>query len=230
MEETLSMLKIAWKEGITDIVATPHYRAGRPSASPAEIAEAVRRVQTAAEEENIPIRLYAGNEILYFSELPDYLRDGKVCTLNGSRCVLVEFLPDVQFRSLQNAAEKILTAGYQLILAHAERYYCLTQKQEHLEYLRELGTQIQVNASSVTGKAGGESKRFADGLLKSGQADYVGTDAHSSRRRRPEIAKCSKLIRKKYGWGCALSVLRERAEEELGVGYLRSRKKSEYGG
>lgn len=229
IEESVAMLRTAWKEGITDIVATPHYRAGRPSASPEEIREGVRKLQARADEENIPVRLYPGNEILYFSELPDCLREEKVLTLNGSRSVLVEFLPDVQFRSLRNAAEDILTAGYRMILAHVERYRCLTQDPERPEYLLDIGVQFQINASSVTGQAGGEVKRFVDRLLRAEQVDYIGTDAHSNRRRRPEIAKCGNLLRKKYGWIYAETLLCVRAEEELGIGCVR-RKKSEYGG
>ena len=220
-EESLAMLKIASAEGITDIVATPHFQEGKPSATPEEIAESVRTVQAAAEKHGIPVRLYPGNEILYFNGLPQCLREGRVCTLNRSQYVLIEFLPNVQFRNMQNAAENILTAGYIPVLAHAERYMCLVQNREYLEFFRDIGVRIQMNAGSMIGRSGSEVRHFVREILKTGLVDYIGTDAHGSRHRRPEIAKCEETLIKKYGQIYAEAILRDNAAETLGIAYLR---------
>ncbi len=216
MEETLSMLRIAAGEGITDIVATPHFYAGGRSAAPETVMRALETTRAAAEKEDIPIRLYPGNEIFYFSGLPEYIREGCVCTLNRSAYVLIEFPPSVLFRTVQNAMDAVMGEGFLPILAHAERYECLLKDFRRVENLREMGVRIQVNAGSVTGKSGHAAARFVHRLLKEEMADHVGTDAHRSDHRTPGLARCSQILIKKYGSVYADMLLRGNAGDIIG--------------
>lgn len=215
IQESLSMLRIAAAEGITDMIATPHFRAGGHSAPPERVLNALWEVQDAAAEQGIPIRLYPGNEIRYFDGLPQCLLERQALTLNRSQYVLVEFSPSDMFRTLHNGLGSILDAGYQPVLAHAERYECLRKDISNVEFLSGMGVQIQVNASAVTGKNGAAAKRYVHQLLGKGLVDYVGTDAHGSRDRTPEAAGCAALLGKRYGISCADALLRGNAERIL---------------
>lgn len=215
MAEALAMLRIAAKEGISDMIATPHYRAGRFTASPEEAMERLWRVQEAADAEQIPVRLHPGSEIYWSQDMLPRLRRGRLSTLGASDSVLVEFSPSVLFQTLQNAMDRIMAAGFRPILAHAERYECLLKDAEGAFLLHDMGAGIQVNASTVTGKNGAAAKKFAHRLLKEGAVDYIGTDAHGAAHRRPEMAKCRAVILKKYGEACAYQILRGSAERLL---------------
>jgi protein-tyrosine phosphatase len=207
----LEMLRIAVTQRITKIIVTPHFRLDKRSAAPESIYHAVQEVQEAASAANIPIKLYPGNEVTYFEELPSFLHDKRVCTMNETHYVLIEFSPYVLLRNLQNAMDKILTHGYLPILAHAERYECLIKEHKHCVVLHEMGVQIQLNADSVTGTNGGTLKRLTHRLLHEGVVDYIATDAHSAKHRSPMLAHCQELLIKKFGDSYARQLLWENA-------------------
>lgn len=217
ISETVAMLKIAASEGVSDMVVTPHFRPGRFTASPEKVMETLWKVQKAAEREQISIRLYPGNEVYYFDDMAEYLKQQKLCTLNGSACVLIEFSPSAMLRTIQNAADKLLNEGYRPILAHVERYESLQANAEDAVFLHEMGMQLQVNASTVMGKAGTASKRFVYRLLDENAVDYIGSDAHGSRHRTPEIARCRDAIIKRYGYEYAQRLMRSNALEMIGL-------------
>lgn len=217
MEETLRMLRIAAAEGIAEMIVTPHFNSSGRSASPELVQNTLQRVRGAAEREGLPIRLFPGNEVNYFNDLPTFLEEGRVLTMNGTRHVLIEFLPSVMFRTLQNAMEAVLGVGYKPILAHAERYNCILEDSEQVAFLWDMGVQIQVNASSIVGKSGGNVKRFVHELLDEDLVDYVGTDAHGSEHRTPQIAKCRDQLLKKYRQSYVERILRENARAAFGL-------------
>lgn len=217
MAETLAMLRIAAGEGISDMIVTPHYRAGRFTASPVKTLEKLRQVQEAAAAHRIPVRLHPGNEIYWFEDMPILLKQHGLCTLGRSSCVLIEFSPSAMFQTIQNAMDRTMGEGYRPILAHAERYGCLLRDVESAGFLHDMGVGIQINASTVTGKNGAEAKRFAHRLLKETVVDYIGTDAHGAAHRTPEIARCREIILKKYGGAYAYQIMRGNAEDLLKI-------------
>ena len=89
-EETNEMLRRAYEQGITHIIATPHYVSGQDTHSLREMVKKLRETAFSISE-NMMVDL--GQEVQYFEELPSFLEQGKVLTLSGSRYVLVEFLP-----------------------------------------------------------------------------------------------------------------------------------------
>ena len=197
-QEALKMLEIAYHAGITHMIVTPHYKEGRHNVSPAGIKKRLLSLQKEAEDIGIFISLFPGNEIFYFSEIEERLRQGKIQTLNGSHYLLIEFLPSESFVSIRNAVIHILSTGYIPIVAHAERYLCMLKHDDYIEELRMLGAEIQINISSIEGKMGYEVKRFTHRILKRKLVDYLGTDAHDCKRRTPDVRKCMDRLYRKY--------------------------------
>ena len=89
-EETGEMLCKAHKQGITHIIATPHYVSGQDTK---RLREMMKRLKETAFSISENMMVSLGQEVQYFEELPSFLEQGKVLTLAGSRYVLVEFLP-----------------------------------------------------------------------------------------------------------------------------------------
>lgn len=215
METALQMLRIAQADGITDIIVTPHYKAGRFKGDAKRAAELLEELTGRMEEEDILINLYPGNEIYYRSELEEKLASGALSTLNGSDYVLTEFSPLESFYNIRNAMEDILGMGYTPILAHVERYQCITKKPEYVRELKNMGCDIQVNADSVTGEVGFFCKRFVHKILKEYLVDYIGTDAHNTKGRKPAMKKCADLLYKKYEKAYADALLYRNAAKRL---------------
>lgn len=215
MDETLRMLEIAADEGISAIIATPHYKSGRYPADPDRILHTLHQVQQVADAHGIPITLYPGNEIYYNSELEEKFETGRLCTLNDSEYVLVEFSPFEQYTYIRNAMEDIMGLGYIPVLAHVERYQCICKDASLVEELRAMGCQIQVNASSVAGENGFATTRFVHKILKKHLVDYIGTDAHNTEKRRPAMEKCANYLYKKLDADYADELLFLNAEHFL---------------
>lgn len=215
LEESLEMLRIALKSGITDIICTPHYKEGRHNAGPKKIQELIENLEELALENGIPINLHPGNELLYTIDAEEALEDNKLNTMNHTEYVLVEFQPFDSYQHIRNALDTIRGLGYLPILAHAERYDCLLKDWKCIQELKDLGAEIQLNASSVVGELGGKLKRYTRKLLKKELVDYISTDAHRKEGRTPDMSKCAELLYKKLDSGYVESLLYKNAKERL---------------
>lgn len=189
MEESLEMLRQASAQGITDVIATPHYSHRYRNACPDRIMDLCRKLQKMADEElDTPVCIRAGQEIMYTEETAVLLREGRLLTLADSRYVLVEFLPSVPYSYIYQAVRELTMNGYVPVLAHAERYACLREA-ERMQEIRGQGGRIQLNTRSIGGKWYDSTARWCRKMLMDGQADYVGTDMHNTGSRKPETGQ-----------------------------------------
>lgn len=217
MKTTLKMLQIAAEEGITHMVATPHYKQGRHNVSPETAAKLVGDVQNLADENNLGITILQGNEIMFFSDLGEDFEAGKFTTMNGSRYLLIEFYPDEDYVRIRNAVDATQNMGLIPVLAHVERFMVLRKDPKKVEELKRSGAMIQINASSVAGEQGFGTKQFVKKLLKDEIVDFIGTDAHHYENRAPRIQKCAEYLYKKFDEAYADAVLFGNAAELFGI-------------
>lgn len=204
IEESLEMLRIAEKAGITDIIVTPHFKMGRHNVTYAGMMKRLEKLKKLSAQNGIGINLYPGNEIFYYGTLCDRLgMDGESMqdtpvSLNNSDRVLIEFAPKEDYNYIRNALYEIYNNGWIPVLAHVERYECMRKNKDNVQNLVSMGVEIQVNASAISGAQGFRMKRWVQEILREGLVTYVGTDAHDMKRRTPEIAGAMKLLYKKY--------------------------------
>lgn len=212
-EESLAMLRKAAKEGIGQIILTPHQRPDRHCVSGNGLMERMEKLQNLAKEKGLDIRLYPGGEILFRQGLANELSDGKLCTLAGSRYVLVEFFPNEHYDYIRDGLYSLLTAGYLPVIAHVERYVRINESRERREELLNMGCYYQVNAGSLTGNAGFLLKRTAWQLVKEEMVHFIATDAHRAEgKRAPQMLRCAKLLEKKCSAEYAARLLYRNAE------------------
>lgn len=198
-ETSMEMFRIAEKNGIREMILTPHYKPMHHNASPDTVQRLIRKMEEKLAEEGINIRLHPGNEIYYHSEAISQALEGNLCTLAGSSYVLVEFNPMDEFEYIRNGLYQFLAEGFRPILAHVERYRCMTGKADRAEDLIGMGAYIQVNAGSIMGQYGLQTRLFTRGLLKKDLVHFVATDAHDTGNRAPELKECARFLTKKFG-------------------------------
>ena len=215
MEQSLTMLQIAYEEGITDIIATPHNMPGKGRASRKTIDEQIRKLQLMADRCHIPIHIWMGTEYYYCEKVLRKLENENIITLGVSEYVLIEFNPLEEKSYIRNAVNAIYGTGYIPIIAHVERYIQLMKDIRAVEDLRKLGARIQVNASSVTGKNGFRIRLYTEKLLQKNMVDFIATDAHSDGHRAPCLKNCADILKKKYGTEYTEQLLYQNAKELL---------------
>jgi protein-tyrosine phosphatase len=199
MEQTKRMLKIAYSEGIRSIIATPHYRSGGENKDFAYLDEMKQKVQEEALLIDSNFKIYLGNELYYSEGIIEDLQAERALTLDGTRFVLVEFLPCCEYRQIQSAIHNFLLSGYVPIIAHAERYLCLVQDYRRIQELIQAGAYIQMNISGLIGGITNKQSNFCKKLIKKELVHFIGTDAHSDNHRAPYAEKGLKVMSKKWG-------------------------------
>lgn len=217
VEMALLMLRTAAEEEIEKIILTPHQKADRRCVTPEGILRRMEELQELAGKENIPVRLYPGNEIFYRHGLAELLEQGKIRTLADSRYALIEFLPGEDYSYIRDALGRVASFGYWPILAHVERYTNVINRMDKAVGLKEdTGCYFQVNAASITGEYGFTTKKVTRKLLREELVEFIATDAHRNEgKRNPKMKACAEWVEKKMGREKAEKIFRRNPEAIL---------------
>ncbi len=215
-QEMQAMLQMAYQDGTRMIVATPHCHPGRGKSTPRTLIRQLGLLREAAYalDENFRIRL--GTEIYYDSDTVDGLKRGEILTMNQTRCVLVEFSPSHSFAYVRRGIQELQAAGYDVILAHVERYPDVISDMEQVEELCEMDVMLQVNAGSITGDAGRTRKKAVKNMMDEDLIFCVGTDAHGTKERPPKMRKAAGYVQKHYGEDYCNRLFSDNIKEILG--------------
>lgn len=197
--ETRAMLKMAYDEGIRLIIATPHHHERRGHATPEQLRTALIAARREAQQISPELEIYLGCEVYWGHEIPDKLRSGQVLTMNQTRTVLVEFSPGDEYDRIRRAVQRLQMSGYDVIIAHAERYECLLDDWDLASELYDMGAQIQINAGSILGDMGRSAKKFVRWLMEENMVFGVGTDCHDTKKRAPRMKKAAHKVMRRYG-------------------------------
>ncbi|NLP34799.1 MAG: hypothetical protein GX359_06320 [Clostridiales bacterium] len=199
MYEAMQMLSIAYEQGIRMIIATPHYSTSRKERTAEELKEIAQEVSWLAQQAGMDMQIILGNELMYSMDLVVALDKGEALTIDGTRYILLEFLPSISKQEISYAISQCIYSGYIPILAHAERYRCLRAKPERVGELIRLGAYIQLNLSSLEGGIISSRVHFMRKLLKNKWVHFLGTDSHGVKDRSPLVEKAIRYLRRNYG-------------------------------
>lgn len=219
MREALAMLRMEYRQGVRAVLLTPHYRKGFFETPRDEIQAQFEKLKKMVISESIGIRLYLGCEFARQKNMLSFLKSEKLFCIRDTRYVLLEFLPDDSQETIWQYCEELILGGYQPIIAHAERYKAIKNKELRRKLL-DLGVYIQVNAGSIIGHNGWSTKRLCAKLLKEGQVHFVGSDAHHTTGRAPCIGECADYLKKKIGEKEMQRLLSFNPEIMLNGGYI----------
>lgn len=197
MEMTRNMLRIAEEERIGTMILTPHFKGGHRNVSPSGQEKRIRRMEEEMHLAGQDILLYPGNEIMYDSQVPELLSEGRIQTMAGSSYVLVEFKPWEEYSYIQEGLRTLSYEGYRVILAHCERYECIRKNFSLAQELWRNRIYLQVNADDVIPRFRSPFAKFIGQLLSEEMVSFVGTDAHKDAGRTPRMLRCWQHLSKK---------------------------------
>lgn len=194
------MVRMASEDGITGAVTTPHWIEGtnwQPESQ--TVRDMVDEMNHRLEDAGINFNVYPGMEVGITADLAGLITRDRILTLAGGDYLLIE----VPFHSLPLGMAEIISELHNIgkfaVLAHPERNRELQQKPKKImEFVKE-GALIQVTAGSLSGEFGPNARRCAVEFAKLGALDFVSTDAHSVRYRKPIISDGLKVLEKAVG-------------------------------
>ncbi len=200
MEMSLEMLKMAYMQGVRSIMATSHSSAFEWDAQ--TVHENFALLQTRwLEYVNADkyFQLYVGDEALSFymgcelhctkwnmRKVLENLRKKRLPSLNGTKYVMTEFAPLVDVEQALEIVDLLRGEGWIPVIAHVERYEHL-RNDEVAALLLQKGCLFQVNAYSLSREMDLEIKNWARHLLEQKKVTFLGSDAHRTTHRPPDV-------------------------------------------
>lgn len=197
IEMTLDMIKRAEREGIENIVATPHFRRGCFDVTYNEVKELVLKINKLLESEGIDIKVHAGQEVYFSERIIDDFEKGIIGTINDGKYMLLEFPMRKIPKEAADYMYELKLRGVTPIIAHPERYSEVISNVEVLNQFIDEGCLFQLNAGSVRGDFGKDVKKTAEKLIKYGVYAFIGSDAHNNKSRNTGIFEESQEVFKK---------------------------------
>lgn len=125
LDDSIAMLDVAAKSGVSDIILTPHYRHGMFAYPGDEIRKHFLALEPEAAKRGITI--YLGCEYHVNSQIIDYLEKKRTLPLAGSEYVLCEYAHDSEAGYVLEQSELLMRHGYVPVIAHIERYACFAR-------------------------------------------------------------------------------------------------------
>lgn len=209
LEGSLEMLKHAERDGITHIVATPHFMPPRYTGKGVD--EAYDLLQATIIKENIPVNLSLGNEAYLTEGLLGKVLSGECKKIAGTDFILLE-LPTERLHAFhEQLLYDLRKNGIKPIIAHAERYEYLSGDLGKVQTLVNEGCFIQLNAS-IFWKS---SKKMATQLIERELVHFIASDAHNVVNRKPELKRSYDFAKKEFGVEVAMLLFTKNAERML---------------
>jgi protein-tyrosine phosphatase len=194
-EESLALLELLKKQGVTVSVATPHFYAVRHKLSEfLERRERAARILADARSDGVPaVRL--GAEVSYYEGI-SRSEEIKALVIEGTPLLLLE-MPEAPWHD--RVVDEVLRMnddhGVAVLLAHVER--CLPFQKKHvIERLAEGEVLMQMNADSFLERG---TRRFAVKMLRDRKIHMIGSDCHNMTSRRPRLDEAYAEIRRRCG-------------------------------
>ena len=196
LETSLEMLRMSAAQGVTDMVATPHFYASKEGFE-TYLEKRIHAFETlcASRTPDMP-RIHLGAEVAFFKGISQAEKIEELAEQTG-RILLLE-MPFMEWtdRDIQEVERMASCGRYTLMLAHLERYMGMSENKKKLKQLLEFPAVVQINAESLLDwKKRGKLIR----MFRKGQAEVLGSDCHGIHHRQPNLANGREVLEKKLG-------------------------------
>lgn len=207
LDDSIAMLKMAYKDGINTVVATPHYNDVFRS-KPEIVLERADIIRERLKRENIGINLLTGNECRLDERLLEDLLSGRCLTLAKSKYVLIEISPFLPPGIMMTMLSDILRNDLIPVVAHCERLVGAKEDIGRVRGLKEMGCLLQVNADTVLHNKRGWLRQWVFRAIDDGSVSFICSDAHGIAKRKPLLNKAYATVTKRLGYDAAERVFR----------------------
>ena len=197
LDESVKILEMMKEQGITDVIATPHFYAFRENLEEylKKIQYSYNQLKSHIEGMNLP-NVFLGTEVLYYYNIGES-ESVYNFTFGNTMYLLLELTNSSigadLFKDIRNLRDK---KGIIPVIAHIERYHKSSNFRKLLKFIAKENIQAQVNASSLFDS---NYSKITLKLIKKGYITYIATDSHSATGRIPMMNRALKFISNHIG-------------------------------
>lgn len=213
MKASMQLVREQIEDGVTEMILTPHYRLDWFCEPKERILAVYGEFLDALEKENLHIRTHLGGEAHDDPRMLQHVTEGRVLTLCGTNCFLLELDWGRHNEQIVPTVEAYIREGFLPIIVHYERF--LYKTMEEVRNLRNAGALFQINAYSLLAAESEENRSFALNMLDENLVDYIATDYHLNKFRKTKEAYV--LIGERYGEKARNALFYDNAKARFGA-------------
>ncbi|MBM7690771.1 protein-tyrosine phosphatase [Peribacillus deserti] len=201
LEESVELARLAVKEGIQTLYATPHHKNGSYENSRISILQSVDTLNQVLRDEQIPLRIMPGQEIRIHGEMAEEVEKAELLPIGikEGQYLLVELPSGHVPAYTKKVLFDIQLQGITPIIVHPERNAEIIERPHVLFNLVDKGALTQVTASSLAGYFGKKIKRFSQELIAANLTHFIASDAHNIKNRSFNMVHAYDEIEKEFG-------------------------------
>lgn len=198
LEQSVAMLQMAAQQGISKVIATPHFYAqhDNPEHFLQKRAEAEKKLRAEMAQHNDLPELEIGAEVYYFPGISDSDALSQL-TIGEKRYILIEMpMPPWSERIYKELESIWIKQDLIPIVAHIDRYVTRFNCKAILKRLEAMPVLVQANAEFFLERS---TRRLAMRMLNQGRIHLLGSDCHNLNDRKPNLGEAVKMIRNHLG-------------------------------
>jgi tyrosine-protein phosphatase YwqE len=177
IETSFNLINGLLELGYEKLITTPHIIQDMYPNTPTTIGDGFKLLKKNWKEKT-PIPLQFAAEYLLDDSVQKLVSQKSEILKVSQKKILIEFSFVSEPMLLKETLFELQINGYQLILAHPERYSYYHRKLPFYEDLIDMGCDLQCNLLSFAGYYGNDVKAVAEYLVKNKMVSYLGTDLH----------------------------------------------------
>ena len=178
LSESVDLARRMYQLGYRKLITTPHIQQEFFRNTPEIILNGLDKVRKALKTENVPLEVQAGAEYLIDDGFEEKATKGSLLTFSG-KYLLVELSYFNPHPNLKAFIFNLQVDGYNVILAHPERYTYWFNDFSKYEELKDRGVFFQANIVSLARFYPDPVKKMAEKLIDRGMIDFLGSDMHN---------------------------------------------------
>lgn len=181
----LGMAQDAVKQGITNILLTPHHMDGDYTNHKEDVIKKTSAFQRELINAGIPLSVFPGQEVHLTGDLLEALDADDILFMDEAGKYLLLELPH---SGVPEYAEDMIfelkARGITPVIAHPERNHGFQKSPDKLYDFVQMGCLTQLTSSSYLGVFGSNVEELTDKIIKSGMGFVFSSDAHNFKGRR----------------------------------------------
>ena len=185
-ESALIMLQQAVESQIRLVFMTPHViKDGKYFPDKALLETKLKGLQKQIKDHDLPLEVKLGCEIMITEDGLKMIQDEDYWGYQDTNYVLIEFMPPLDEKLIQDALYELKRQGKRIVIAHPERYFSdpkIALKQ--VKTWKQEGIYFSLNKTSLFATKKASTRLVAKALLEANLIDLVATDAHHAPGRR----------------------------------------------
>ncbi len=200
---SVEMLKLSSRQGVTHIVATPHFYLKHDNVDDflnyrkASFDALKKKIKLLRETDEFQIpEIFLGAEVYFFRNICEFEQLNALCIENTNYLLLEMPFDRWDDRVISDVDNIYYNRKITPVIAHLERFVPFQKGTDNIEKLINLGYPIQVNGEFFNNFF---TRSKAVKMLQSGVIRLLGSDCHNLDSRKPNLGQTTDIIRKKCG-------------------------------